>query len=153
MTVIKKPKSYKHILFATDLISNDEKIQSRVKELAGHYGAKISILHVVESIPPFVDVYGYFGSQDLMAKMQEDARIALEKMGRSFHLSGENLKLEVGSPKAEIVRVAVEITADLIVVGTHSRHGLDRLLGSTANAVVQTAQCDVLTVRYEHNIE
>lgn len=53
----------------------------------------------------------------------------------------------MGSPKLEIVRVAEERQVDLIVVGSHGRHGLALLLGSTANGVLHHAKCDVLAVR------
>jgi nucleotide-binding universal stress UspA family protein len=54
----------------------------------------------------------------------------------------------VGSPQKELPRVADEIEADLVVMGTHGRRGLDRaLFGSVAEQVVRTAPCSVLTVR------
>jgi universal stress protein A len=52
-----------------------------------------------------------------------------------------------GRPEAEIHRVAEELEADLIVVGSHGRHGLALLLGSTANGVLHGAKTDVLAVR------
>jgi universal stress protein A len=55
--------------------------------------------------------------------------------------------LEQGDPRDEIIRVAEENQADLIVLGSHGRHGLALLLGSTANAVLHHAKCDVLAVR------
>ena len=61
-------------------------------------------------------------------------------------LSAETLAV-VGSPAQEISRHARDTTADLIVVGSHGRHGLGRLLGSTANGVLHGVACDVLVVR------
>jgi len=55
--------------------------------------------------------------------------------------------VEIGVPKREIVRIAGEQGADLIVIGSHGRHGLQLLLGSTANGVLHLAKCDVLAVR------
>ena len=57
----------------------------------------------------------------------------------------------MGSPKTEIVRVANEHKVDLIIVGSHGRHGLALLLGSTANGVLHHATCDVLAVRLRDN--
>ena len=57
----------------------------------------------------------------------------------------------MGSPKTEIVRVANENKVDLIIVGSHGRHGLALLLGSTANGVLHHATCDVLAVRLQDN--
>jgi universal stress protein A len=58
--------------------------------------------------------------------------------------------LETGSPKQEIIRIAEENAVDLIVVGSHGRHGLALLLGSTANGVLHHANCDVLAVRLQN---
>ena len=55
--------------------------------------------------------------------------------------------VELGAPKHEIVRVAKEQGVDLVVVGSYGRHGLQLLLGSTANGVLHLAACDVLAVR------
>ncbi len=59
----------------------------------------------------------------------------------------ENQHLIFGRPESEIHRIAEEQGADLIVVGSHGRHGLALLLGSTANGVLHGASCDVLAVR------
>jgi universal stress protein A len=53
----------------------------------------------------------------------------------------------IGAPAYDIRALAVELKADLIVVGTHGRHGLGLLLGSTANAIIHGVGCDVLAVR------
>ena len=55
--------------------------------------------------------------------------------------------VEVGVTKIELLDFAEQNDIDLIVVGSHSRHGLEHLLGSTARAVVNSAKCDVLAVR------
>ena len=55
--------------------------------------------------------------------------------------------IEFGSTKNEVLRVAEEHKVDLIVTGSHGKHGLALLLGSTANAILHGADCDVLIVR------
>ena len=60
--------------------------------------------------------------------------------------------VEIGPPKSEITRIAEEQEVDLIVVGSHGRHGfVENLLGSTANAVIHHAKCDVLTVKIQES--
>lgn len=54
-----------------------------------------------------------------------------------------------GHTESEIHRVASETEADLIIVGSHGRHGLALLLGSTANGVLHGARCDVLAIRVQ----
>jgi universal stress protein A len=56
-----------------------------------------------------------------------------------------------GSPKSEICLLAEREQVDLIVVGSHGRHGLSLLLGSTANSVLHYARCDVMAVRLLDN--
>ena len=56
-------------------------------------------------------------------------------------------RLEGGATRGEVIRAAEEEGCDLIVVGSHERHGLALLLGSTANAILHHAPCDVLAVR------
>ena len=55
--------------------------------------------------------------------------------------------VEFGKPRYDVVRLADEHKVDLIVVGSHGRHGIQLLLGSTANAILHHAKCDVLAIR------
>jgi universal stress protein A len=79
--------------------------------------------------------------------MVEAAKLRLGRLAEDLAVPGERQWVEVGSPKAEIVRVAAEQNFDLIVIGTHGRHGIGVLLGSTASSVIHHADCDVLVVR------
>jgi universal stress protein A len=79
------------------------------------------------------------------------AKKSLIKMGEKLAVTEDRQWLEMGSPKLEIIRVANENDVDLIVVGSHGRHGLALLLGSTANGVLHHATCDVLAVRLQDN--
>jgi universal stress protein A len=78
------------------------------------------------------------------------AKKRLQKTAENLAIAENNQWLELGSPKLEIVRIAEENDVDLIVVGSHGRHGFALLLGSTANGVLHHATCDVLAVRL-HN--
>ena len=71
----------------------------------------------------------------------------MTRIGEQFNISATSQFIEVGSPKSVIMNKAQELGADLIVVGSHGRHGIQLLLGSTANAVIHHANCDVLAVR------
>jgi Universal stress protein UspA and related nucleotide-binding proteins len=79
------------------------------------------------------------------------AKKNLTKLGEKLVVTEDRRWLEMGSPKTEIVRVANENKVDLIIVGSHGRHGLALLLGSTANGVLHHATCDVLAVRLRDN--
>ncbi|MES9872532.1 MAG: universal stress protein [Candidatus Sedimenticola sp. PURPLELP] len=141
--------NYQHILMAidfTDLESNS--VLGRATELALQNGAKLSLIHVVEytgtmytgEIPLPEDI-------DLDQRLAEQAREKLRRLVETNHLQETESFVEIGIPKREIVRVAEEQNVDLVILGSHGRHGLQLLLGSTANGVLHLAGCDVLAVR------
>lgn len=140
---------YKHILLATDLSADTEKLAEHVKSLVGATQATISLVHVVEHTP-IVYGGGEF-SVPLDVNLEEalvaNAEQALAHLGKQLQVPATQLYVETGSVKTAIVQCAERIGADLIVVGAHGRHGIERLLGATANAILHAAKCDVLTVR------
>ena len=71
----------------------------------------------------------------------------LRDLGQRLNVPEERQYMEVGITEKEILRVAEDRAVDLIVMGSHGRHGLALLLGSTANAVLHHANIDVLAVR------
>ncbi|NOQ34820.1 MAG: universal stress protein [Methylococcaceae bacterium] len=141
--------NYKHILLAVDFSEHSKEVVLKAKELADYYQAELSLIHVVDSVP-LVDI-GYETAMpfdyDLNEIFMNSAKAKLQELARDLELSFKESWLELGSPKTEIVRIATENAVDLIVVGSHGRHGLGLLLGSTANAVLHHAPCDVLAVR------
>lgn len=140
---------YKHILFATDLSEETDFILEKVRGLRGYTGAQLSLIHVVEPLPGYS--YAYLGIEDIEEQLIEEAREVLARYGEKLTVARDHQWIEVGPAKAKILRVADEIKADLIVCGSHGRHGLSLLLGSTANAILHGAKCDVLTVRLPDN--
>ena|ERR1700722_3468157 len=136
---------YKHILFATDLSEDTDYIIKKVQGIRGFTGARLSLIHVVEPLPGYS--YAYLGIEDIEGQLIQEARDALAKLGTTLNVNLKDQWVEVGPTKLKILHVAKEIGADLIVCGSHGRHGLSLLLGSTANAVLHGAKCDVLTVR------
>ena len=139
---------YSHVLIAVDLTEDSPQVVQRGREVAGRYGAKLSLLHVVEFIP--VDPAGEAllpPPVDLEGDLVQAARERLETLCKEQGLQDAPRRLEVGNIKAEIVRVAGEEKADLLVLGSHERHGLALLLGSTEKSILHKAPCDVLAVR------
>jgi len=136
---------YKHILLATDLSDDSEYILKKVRSIRGYTGAKLSLIHVVEPMPGYS--YAYLGIEDIEGQLIEESRVALAKVGQSLEVDKKDQWIEVGPTKSKIHSVAEEIGADLIICGSHGRHGLSLLLGSTANAILHGAKCDVLVVR------
>lgn len=136
---------YKHILFATDLSEDTDFIIAKVRGMRGYTGARLSLVHVVEPLPGYS--YAYLGIEDIEGQLIEEAKTALHKLGTQLSVDGKDQWVEVGPTKSKILAVAEDVGADLIICGSHGRHGLSLLLGSTANAVLHGAKCDVLTVR------
>ncbi len=136
---------YKHILLATDLSDETDYIIEKVRKMRGLTGAKLSIVHVVEPMPGYS--YAYLGIEDIEGQLIEEAKSALAKLGHTLAVDNKDQWIEVGPTKSKILDIAENVKADLIVCGSHGRHGLSLLLGSTANAILHGAKCDVLTVR------
>ena len=136
---------YNHILFATDLSNETEYVISKVRAIKNFTNAKLSLVHVVEPMPGYS--YAYLGVEDIEGQLIEEAKNASAKLGKDLSVDVKDQWIEVGPTKSKILAVAEKINADLIICGSHGRHGLSLLLGSTANAILHGAKCDVLTVR------
>jgi universal stress protein A len=141
--------NYQHILLAVDYSVDNDYLANKAKDLAERYQAKLSILHVLDNIPMPDTNYGtvILLSEDTGYDLLEAEKAKLLALGQRIAVADENQWLVWGVPKQEIVHIASQENIDLIVIGSHERHGLGLLLGSTANSVLQHAPCDVLAVR------
>lgn len=139
---------YKKILVAVDLSSEAKTVVKKACVIAEKFSATISLIHVIE---PMVLDNSYESlpviSVDVEKALYERAQQFLKALADEMELGDVARRVEVGSVKGEILRVSTETKADLLVIGTHGRHGMAMLLGSTANAVLHGTQCDVLAVR------
>ncbi|MDO6563474.1 universal stress protein [Amphritea sp. 1_MG-2023] len=138
---------YKHILLATDLSAEADQLIDKVKHLAEFSKAELSLIHVIE---PLSFAYGGDVPMDLTAIQAQLDEHAQSKMNRFSGLLNYPVKqshVVSGHTETEIHKVADEQGCDLIIVGSHGRHGLALLLGSTANGILHGAKCDVLAVR------
>ncbi len=144
---------YKHILLAADFTDHGSEVADKAKELAIANQAELSIVHIVDNLPITDATYGPIipFDGDLSQQIMDAAKKRLSKIAEKLGIVEAKQWLEVGSPKLEIVRIAEENDVDLIVVGSHGRHGFALLLGSTANGVLHHAQCDVLAVRIKND--
>jgi universal stress protein A len=139
---------YTHILVAVDFAASGAALGTRAVELQSLYGARLSFVHVVEHIPLEAGSELLMGPDfDLEQQLVDSARTRLADYVKQLGVTDAGQHVALGSTKNEITRLALELQADLIVVGSHGRHGLGLLLGSTANAVLHAAPCDVLAIR------
>jgi universal stress protein A len=138
---------YKKILVLLDLSDDSEQVAIAARDLVEHSNASMLALHVVDFVPveplgeslmPTAQI-----EDDLIKRSREklDALIARLALPRSVG------RVESGNTKAEILRVAEEEKADLIVLGSRERHGLAILVNFTEDTVLHAAHCDVLAVR------
>ena len=141
---------YKRVLVAVDLSANSEPIIKKAKEVADETAATLFVVHVVEHSP--IAYGGEFSipiNVDLEQAIETQAREMLQKLSQKIDLPKDRQYVLSGSVRLSVIDLAKELNIDLLVVGTYSHHGIDRLLGSRANAILHYAQCDVLAVRTE----
>ena len=126
--------TYQHILVALDLSEHSLFVLKKAHELAQQNHAKLSAIHVIE---PLVEsshlAFDGTISTDLLPVQDEIEASAKKKLSKR--------------PADTIHQLSKDLPCDLIVVGSHGRRGLSLLLGSTANAVLHGATCDVLAAR------
>jgi universal stress protein A len=141
--------AYQHILLAVDYSEHGDLVARRAKQLAEKYQAKLSIIHVLDNIPMPDTTYGTVIplDKDSGYELLEAEKTILTQVGDRLGVAQANCWMVWGAPKQEIVQFAEQERVDLIVVGSHGRHGLSLLLGSTANSILHYATCDVMAVR------
>jgi nucleotide-binding universal stress UspA family protein len=144
-------KAFKKILVPVDFSAcSNEAIQTAV-DLAGRYEATICLLHVhdlgAHALPVGYQLPNPGQIEHVMASHGEQ----LERTKKGLEAAGaRNLTTQLlrGVPASEIVAFAKDSAADLIVMGTHGRTGLEHVIvGSVAERVVRRASCPVLVVR------
>lgn len=141
--------AYRHILLAVDFSGHGDLVAQRAKELAEKYQTKLSVIHVLDNIPMPDTGYGTVISLDKDSgyELLEVEKAKFMQIADHLGAAKDNRWLVWGAPKQEIVQLAEREQVDLIVVGSHGRHGLSLLLGSTANSVLHYAGCDVMAIR------
>jgi universal stress protein A len=144
-------KDYQHILLAVDYSEQGVYVAEKARSLAYRYQAKLSIIHVLDNIPMPDTNYGTVIplDQDSSDDLLEAEKTKLMQLGDQLNVDLANRWMLWGVPKQEIIHIAEQEQVDLIVVGSHGRHGLALLLGSTANSVLHYAKCDVMAIRLQ----
>ncbi len=144
-------RPFRKILAPTDFSKNAGEALEIAVDLAKRYEATLHLLHV-DQLPAFAFPEGAVvaGPDTMLAITEAGAQGLAAAKADAERLGATRVTVQsvMGTPFADIVRVAREEKADLIVMGTHGRTGLAHaLLGSVAEKVVRKAPCPVLTVR------
>ncbi len=138
---------YNHVLIAVDLTDEGKQVVARASEIAGPQGAELSLVHAIE---PLSYAYGGDIPMDLTSiqeEIEQQAKLKLSALAESLNIPKERQHIVYGRPEVEIHKLSKKQQVDLVVIGSHGRHGFALLLGSTANAVLHGASCDILAVR------
>jgi len=146
---------YERILVPTDGSAATREAVEHAVDLAAEHGATIHALYVVNSAS-FAGLPMDSSWENVSAMLNEEGSTALEEVAAIAGEHGVAVERELadGNPAREIVRYAEDADCDLVVMGTHGRGGIDRLLlGSVAEKVVRSSSVPVLTVRVDDDGE
>jgi universal stress protein A len=138
---------YRRILLVVDLTEDSPILGRRAQAIAAALGAEIELLHVVEFVPVEPMGEALMPSVQIEEELLERARQRLAGLAAELGLAAAPCRVESGNVKSEIVRVARERHADLIMLGSRERHGLSILVNLTEDTVLHAAPCDVLAMR------
>lgn len=141
---------YKHLLVAIDMADDCNFVLGRATALARHCEAPLSVVHVLE---PLTLAFGSdvpLDISELQEAQLEETRQRLQTfIDRHPELDAARCHLVFGQPRQAIHELALAQGCDLIITGSHGRHGLSLLLGSTSNDLLHGATCDVLAVHLD----
>lgn len=144
-------KPFDKILTAIDFSESSDHAFEYALTLARQFGAELTVLHVINEP---VDLRGFYVPHISFEQLEKEIEDGAVKMMEKFcseklgDYSRYRTAIVTGIPYEEIIRAAEEADASLIVLGTHGRTGIDHLIfGSTAERVVRSAACPVLTIR------
>lgn len=148
----------KKILFPTDFSEGSANALPYAADMAKHYGAKLYLLHVIQDIAKATGWYvPHVSLDELYRDIEKNAAKEMDRYGVEELRGFKDIERIVvkGTSYDEILKFARENKADIIVIGTHGRKGLDRVIfGSTAEKVVRDAPCPVLSVRLpDHEVK
>ncbi len=146
-------KDFSTILVAIDFSDSSNNAFKLALSMARKYSAKLILLHVINEP---VDLRGFYVPHISFEKLEEEIEEGAKKMMESFcrqslgDYSDYESVIVPGLPYEQIMQQAEALSADLVILGTHGRTGLDHVLfGSTAEKVVRRSSVPVLTVRLQ----
>ena len=144
-------KPFEKILTAIDFSESSDFAFDYALTLARQFQAELTVMHVINEP---VDLRGFYVPHISFEQLEKEIEEGAEKMMEKFcqtkmgDFTRYTTAVVAGIPYEEILRKAEETGASLIVLGTHGRTGIDHLIfGSTAERVVRSAACPVLTIR------
>jgi universal stress protein A len=143
-------KAYRKILLTLELDSVMDRLPiEKTMALAEECEAELFLLHVIEHLGSYGAAYGVAAGADIESIIMNRAHKELRETAKTLGVAEDRLLFKQGSGASAILEESTRLGIDLIVVGSHARHGMSLIVGSTADGVVTRARCDVLAVRLE----
>ena len=143
--------AYRNVLAAVDTTDEADEVLKAAREVADDKKSTISVVTVLMPLAGFyINLYSILEENagiGIESQAVEHATAWLSDLAKRNGIDASAVNVIIGTPAVEIRRMAEKLDADLIVLGTHGRHGLGIMLGSTANAVLHGAPCNVLAVK------
>lgn len=135
---------YKHVLIAIDLNEDAEQLLTKARVVAST--AQIHLVHVEEHpVTGYGDATGH-NHRTNEIQIRQTVYPKLTALADTSNIAHENLHIAFGDPAHEIHQLADTLKADLIITGSHGKHGLKRLFSSTSSSIHDGAKRDVLSV-------
>ena len=139
---------YKHLLATIDLSPRSSQIIERAVDLATYNNATLDVVYVIEHLlVTYVGELSIPININLAQTIKSEAQKALTELCQKSNIPPERKHILSGCVKQTIIELAEKLNIDLIIIGAHNYHGLDKLLSSRTNAIIHRALCDVLTVQ------
>lgn len=138
---------YKKILVAVDITPENNQVLQQAVELAKLHGAELLLIHVAATPVTVYSQWGNFTPHISENEVRESVFASIAAKAEAVGIDRGKVHIDFGSPVERIISLASKEKADLILIGSHGRHGVRLLLGSTANGVLHNAPCDVLAMR------
>lgn len=137
---------YKRALVAIDLCQHTAQLLDKSNNIASKFSATIIPLHVVE--PSLSSEHIYVDQKKYKHDIIEEANSALQPYFKQHPGLGDELLIKVGDPTNTILATADELDCDLMIIGSHGKHGVKKLLGSTASSITNKCPIDLVVIKH-----
>ncbi|MDA8077746.1 MAG: universal stress protein [Nitrospiraceae bacterium] len=136
----------KRILVAHDGSKSSEKALKKAFEIAGKFKSPVVVVSVIPDL--YLTELMEMDRRRIVNALSEEAKKLMDKIRKRSGALSVKTSIRQGDPAEEILKAAVGMKADVIVTGSHGRHGAGRfLLGSVSSKIVDHAECSVLVVK------
>jgi universal stress protein A len=140
---------YQNILVTIDMESSGDHVMEKITPLLADGGcihlAHVLALTYIYSISPYISPA--MDKPGIHQELKAQADTKLGDLAKKYKIPKENIHILIGSVPSEIHKLAKQCQSDLVAVGNHEKHGLDRLIGSTANKIIHGSLSDTLIVK------